>query len=64
MSQQPSRDRRVSILHRALGVLLLLALVALGVFRSHLGTRLDSFTVDEPGISSRAFPTSAAATSA
>ena len=48
MSQQPSRDRRVSILHRALGVLLLLALVALGVFRSHLGTRLDSFTVDEP----------------
>ncbi len=30
------------------GVLLLGALVALAVLRSHLGTRLDTFTVDEP----------------
>ncbi len=30
------------------GILLLLALVALAVLRSHHGTRLDSFTVDEP----------------
>lgn len=30
------------------GVLLLTALVLLGILRSHLGTRLDSFTVDEP----------------
>ncbi len=29
-------------------VILLGALVALGVFRSYLGTRLDTFTVDEP----------------
>ncbi|MEO6104310.1 MAG: hypothetical protein ABIP44_11845 [Pseudoxanthomonas sp.] len=38
----------MSAVHRSLGVLLLLVLVALGIFRSHLGTRLDSFTVDEP----------------
>ena len=30
------------------GVLLLFALVLLAIYRSHLGTRLDSFTVDEP----------------
>lgn len=34
--------------HRAWGVLLLVALVLLGIARSHLGTRLDSFTIDEP----------------
>ncbi|MET0580897.1 MAG: hypothetical protein ABWZ08_02870, partial [Pseudoxanthomonas sp.] len=33
---------------RWLGALVLAALVLLGVFRSHLGTRLDTFTVDEP----------------
>jgi hypothetical protein len=38
----------VSAARRSAGVLLLAALVLLGVFRSHLGTRLDSFTVDEP----------------
>ena len=31
-----------------LGVLLLAAIVALGIFRSQLATRLDTFTVDEP----------------
>jgi len=31
-----------------LGLLLLLALVGLAVLRSHAGTRLDGFTVDEP----------------
>ncbi len=31
-----------------MGVPLLVALVVLAVFRSHLGTRLDSFTIDEP----------------
>ena len=30
------------------GWLLLLALVGFAIFRSHLGTRLDSFTLDEP----------------
>ncbi|MEP6907542.1 MAG: hypothetical protein ABI858_06120 [Pseudoxanthomonas sp.] len=48
MSHESSWGPQGSVMHRALGVLLLLALVALGVFRSHLGTRLDSFTVDEP----------------
>ncbi|MET1161804.1 MAG: hypothetical protein ABWY48_04620 [Pseudoxanthomonas sp.] len=38
----------MSVAQRCLGVLLLAALVALAVFRSHLGTRLDTFTVDEP----------------
>lgn len=33
---------------RLLGVALLLALVGLAVLRSHWGTRLDGFTVDEP----------------
>jgi hypothetical protein len=33
---------------RLSGIALLLALVALAVLRSHHGTRLDSFTVDEP----------------
>lgn len=33
---------------RAWGVLLLLALVLAGIARSHWGTRLDGFTVDEP----------------
>lgn len=33
---------------RALGVALILALALLAVLRSHLGTRLDGFTVDEP----------------
>ena len=33
---------------RACRILLLTALVLLGIFRSQLGTRLDSFTVDEP----------------
>ena len=31
-----------------MGGLLLIGLVGLTLFRSHLGTRLDSFTVDEP----------------
>jgi hypothetical protein len=35
-------DRRVA------GVLVLLAILALGVLRSSAGSRLDSFTVDEP----------------
>ena len=35
-------------LKRVLGVLLLLALAALAIARSAIGTRLDSFTVDEP----------------
>ncbi|MBA3963661.1 MAG: hypothetical protein H0X40_17425 [Chthoniobacterales bacterium] len=30
------------------GVTFLLALVGLAILRSHLGTRLDSFTIDEP----------------
>lgn len=34
--------------HRLLGALALLALVGLCVLRSSVGTRLDSFTVDEP----------------
>ena len=38
----------MSAARRVAGALLLAALVLLGVFRSHLGTRLDSFTVDEP----------------
>ena len=38
----------MSAARRSAGALLLAALVLLGVFRSHLGTRLDSFTVDEP----------------
>lgn len=42
----PTTDRRQ--LHRWLGLALLMALVALAVFRSYLGTRLDSFTIDEP----------------
>ncbi|RZA30390.1 MAG: hypothetical protein EOP92_34985 [Lysobacteraceae bacterium] len=33
---------------RLWGTSLLAGLVLLGIFRSHLGTRLDSFTVDEP----------------
>ncbi len=33
---------------RRKGLLLLAALVAFAIFRSHLGTRLDSFTLDEP----------------
>jgi len=40
-------DRASGMRPRWLGVLVLLGLVALTVFRSHLGTRLDSFTVDE-----------------
>lgn len=35
-------------MRRVLGVLALVAVVLLGIARSHLGTRLDSFTVDEP----------------
>ncbi len=38
----------MSLARRALGVLLLATVVGLGIFRSHLGTQLDSFTVDEP----------------
>ena len=38
----------MSATQRGGGVLLLIALVLLGIFRSHLGTRLDSLTVDEP----------------
>lgn len=38
----------MTLQRRVLGVLLLAAIVAFGVFRSHLGTQLDSFTVDEP----------------
>jgi hypothetical protein len=30
------------------GLLLLIALVGFAIFRSYLGTRLDSFTLDEP----------------
>ncbi|MBA3651265.1 MAG: hypothetical protein H0W66_07255 [Chthoniobacterales bacterium] len=30
------------------GLLLLIALVGFAIFRSYLGTRLDSFTIDEP----------------
>ena len=30
------------------GLLLLAVIVAFAIFRSHLGTRLDSFTLDEP----------------
>lgn len=41
-------DRRGTGARRWAGVLLLLALVALAVLRSHWGTRLDGFTVDEP----------------
>lgn len=33
---------------RALGVMLLMALVLLAILRSQYGTRLDSFTIDEP----------------
>ena len=35
-------------LRRLTGVLALVVLILLGIARSHLGTRLDSFTVDEP----------------
>jgi tetratricopeptide (TPR) repeat protein len=42
VARLPARTRQV------LGVLLLLALALLAVGRSALGTRLDSFTVDEP----------------
>lgn len=38
----------MSAAKRVGGVLLLAALVLLGIVRSHLGTRLDSLTVDEP----------------
>lgn len=38
----------MTLQRRVLGVLLLAAIVALGIFRSHMGTQLDSFTVDEP----------------
>lgn len=38
----------MSVGKRACGVLLLATLVLLGIVRSHLGTRLDSMTVDEP----------------
>ncbi|MGH8060959.1 MAG: hypothetical protein ACREO7_02975 [Pseudoxanthomonas sp.] len=38
----------MTLQYRVLGVLLLVAIVVLGVFRSHLGTQLDTFTVDEP----------------
>ena len=38
----------MTLRHRMLGVLLLAAIVALGIFRSQLATRLDTFTVDEP----------------
>lgn len=45
----PTRRARPSGNHeRALGILLLIVLVLLGIGRSHLGTRLDSFTIDEP----------------
>lgn len=43
---QPNTLPRVS--HRVIELLLLLALVGLCVLRSSIGTRLDSFTVDEP----------------
>lgn len=33
---------------RLLGIALIVVLAALAVFRSHLGTRLDGYTVDEP----------------
>lgn len=39
---------RSSSQQRWLGITLILALAALAVFRSHLGTRLDGYTVDEP----------------
>lgn len=37
-----------TLTQRALGCLALLALVALAIWRSHAGTALDTFTVDEP----------------
>ncbi|MBA2431012.1 MAG: phospholipid carrier-dependent glycosyltransferase [Chthoniobacterales bacterium] len=39
---------RSTAVPRWVGLALLLALVLLAIYRSHLGTRLDSFTVDEP----------------
>ncbi|RYG14204.1 MAG: hypothetical protein EON92_02940, partial [Burkholderiales bacterium] len=44
----PQGQAATNVTLRVLGVLLLLGMVALAMVRSHLGTRLDSFTVDEP----------------
>lgn len=41
-------DRRGTNARRWAGLALLLALAGLAVLRSHWGTRLDGFTVDEP----------------
>src|SRR5690606_7294532 len=48
MDTAPDLDDRTSNRGRWLGVALLLALVLLAVLRSSAGTRLDSFTIDEP----------------
>ena len=49
---EPSAIGRPASVRRTLpalpGLLLLLALILLAVLRSHAGTRLDSFTIDEP----------------
>ncbi len=45
-TSRPAPSRHA--LRRLTGVLALVVLVLLGIARSHLGTRLDSFTVDEP----------------
>lgn len=45
MTQPPPVRRTRS--YRIAGVALLIALIGLGILRSHWGTRLDSFTIDE-----------------
>ncbi len=47
MGNTTAADRQLR-LKRILGILFLLALAGLAIVRSALGTRLDSFTVDEP----------------
>jgi len=48
VSQATAAAARKAFLRRIAGMALLFALALAGVFRSHLGTALDSFTVDEP----------------
>lgn len=48
MQTSPRPTRAADATRRTIGALLLIGLVLLGIARSHLGTRLDSFTIDEP----------------
>src|SRR3546814_4999768 len=48
MASPPDLPNHAAARGRWLGAALLLALVLLAVLRSSAGTRLDSFTIDEP----------------